>query len=227
MTIQIKTIEFSKKHEENGFTIVELMVAISVFTVLLLIASSVVTQITRLYYKGVIISKTQNTARDVTDTITRTLQFSSGQQVTQSESGGIYYLCVGQTRFTYDLNKKIVAGDSVNSHALWQDKIVTPANCENNAPDLRVSNPVGNEGKELLENNMRLKTLSVTGPNAIGVYDITISIIYGDDNLINFTTPGDSTTDPINCKGAIAGSQWCATSEFNTQIYPRVREQAQ
>jgi len=213
-------------NKPNGFTIVELMVAITVFTVLLLIASSVVTQITRLYYKGVIISRTQNSAREITDGVTRTLQFSSGQTVSQVAAGPVNYLCVGQTRFTFVLNKKIVAGSTINEHALWQDKIVTPANCSDNPPDLNSSNPGGNEGREgreLLENNMRLKTLTVTGPNAIGIYDIVVSIIYGDDDLITF----DSSSNPISCKGAVAGSQWCATSEFNTQIYPRVRDKAQ
>ncbi len=223
MTIYDRLIKNSKKHVSGGFTIVELMVAITVFTVLLLIASSVVTQITRLYYKGVIISRTQNSARDITDSVTRILQFSSGQQVTQTPPGPINYLCVGQTRFTYILNRKVVAGSSNNEHALWQDKIVTPANCSDNPPDLSVSNPGGNEGKELLENNMRLKTLTVNGPNTIGVYDVTIAVIYGDDELITF----DSSGNPVSCNGAVAGSQWCAISEFNTQIYPRVREQTQ
>lgn len=206
----------------RGFTLIELMIAITIFSVLLLTAGTTVTQISRLYYKGVIISRTQNASRSIIDDISQTFQFSNGQVVTANDGGQVNSICIGQVRFTYILNKQVSA---TSPHALWRDKIDSAGSCGANMPDLSSQNPGGGaDGKELLETGMRLKTFSVSQPGADpldDVYDINVAIIYGDDDLIEFSSP----STPENCKGGVTGSQWCALSALNTQIYSRVRVQ--
>ncbi len=205
---------------EHGFTIVELMISTVVLTTLLLLAGATFTQISRLYYKGIITTKTQSVSRSVIDDISRDIQFSNGQK--QSGSGnGAEVLCIGQTRYTFVKNRQIKAGSPTQEHALWQDKLSSPGSCLANIPNLFVASPGGSSGKELLENNMRLKSFSVSESN--GIYSISIGVIYGDDDLLTFSSPPNSV--PEGCKGDPNGSQWCAVSELSTQIFSRVRVQ--
>lgn len=208
--------------DKNGFTLVELMIAIVVFTVLLLLSSASITQISRLYYKGIILSKTQSVARNVSDNISQSIQFSSGDISTNKDSSGRESICIGNTRYTYILNKQIKTG---NDHALWRDKIGGVGAC----PPLNISDTTALknsiEGVELLEPGMRLKSLSIDSLSigAIGnkIVNIDLAVIYGDDDLINFQDIAK--TKPMSCKGYITGSQWCATSSLYTQVFSRVK----
>lgn len=204
----------------SGFTIVELMIATTVLTTLLLLAGATFTQISRLYYKGIITTKTQNASRSVIDDISRNIQFSNGQ-TTAGSGNGAEVLCIGQTRYTYVKNRQIKAGTTSQEHALWQDKLTSPGSCLVGIPNLFTANPGGISGKELLENGMRLKSFSVTENS--NIFYITIGVIYGDDDLLIFSPPPNS--QPETCKGDPSGSQWCAVSELNTQIFSRVRVQ--
>ena len=214
----MNTIKRLHKNQSEGFTIIELMIAITIFSVVLLAAGATLTQISRLYYKGVITNKTQNISRSLIDEISQNLQFSSGV-VNSATNGQTQSVCIGSTRYTFVLNKQIKQGDSRTLHALWRDKISGVGSCGDNQPNLSDENPVGDEGKELLETGMRLKSLSVTDTGRNEIYSITVGVMHGDDDLINFTSPGS----PKDCKGDITGSQWCALSELTTQIYSRVR----
>ncbi len=214
----INVMKQSHKQSSRGFTIIELMIAIVIFSVLLLAAAATLTQISRLYYKGVVTTKTQNISRSLVDDISQTLQFSSGV-VSAASSGQTQSICIGQTRYTFIINKQVKQGDPGTLHALWQDKISGAGSCGDSQPNLADENPGGDQGKELLETGMRLKSLSVTDTGRNEIYNINVAVMYGDDDLINFTNP----TTPKDCKGDITGSQWCALSELTTQIYSRVR----
>jgi prepilin-type N-terminal cleavage/methylation domain-containing protein len=105
-----------KKLNKNGFTLVELMIAVTVFSVLLLLSAASLTQISRLYYKGVIVTKTHNVNRNIIEDISQAFQFSSGNVANGGpSSNGLKSICVGNVRYTYVLNKQI---NSTNKHGL-------------------------------------------------------------------------------------------------------------
>lgn len=56
-----------------GFTIVELMIATVVFSVILILITTGIIQIGKAYYKGIIGSRTQETARKITDEVGRSI----------------------------------------------------------------------------------------------------------------------------------------------------------
>ena len=219
----------------SGFTLIELLIATTVFAVILLAASSTLIQVSRMYYKGIISSKTQGAARTAIDEFSRALQFTSGDYTKVdydlTKHQGVY--CVGDKRFTYKLNTEIDGSASEDNppthksrHALWQDKLpAAGATACDNDLDLTNSNPYGDpqdlearQGKELLEENMRVSVFDVT-PVGAGdqIYNVKLRVTYGDDELL--TDPESSTT---NCKGSMVGGQWCSFSELSTQIYRRI-----
>lgn len=208
----------------SGFTLVELMIAVTVFSVLLLLSSASITQISRLYYKGIIVSKTQNVSRNIMDDISQAFQFSSGSMINIStpDSKGLRRICIGNVRYTYALNKQI---NSTNKHALWRDRLASGGSCGalNIFDDSVIENSAtSSEGTELLESGMRLKTLSISSNGGItDIKNIDVAVIYGEDDLINFQD--NAKTLPLGCKGDITGSQWCAFSGLYTQVFSRVK----
>lgn len=222
-------------NSQSGFTIIELMIATTVFSVALLLSSVIIIQISRMYIKGVIASKTQTTARNVIDDISRSIQFS-GSSINlvpsdPSQGNPSYFSCLGNTRYTILPNTQV--DDSVPEgtlptvpnkhkarHALWKDTVPNGSDCKNSAlPNLLNANPSATSlliGVELLEKGMRIGDISIT-PNA-GTYFVKVTVVYGDDDLLV-----DPSNPSAGCKGGFTGSQWCAVSSLSTQVFKRVQ----
>lgn len=209
--------------KQSGFTLVELLIATVIFSIILLGGTSAIIQIGRMYYKGLLASQTQATARSVTEALSRPIQFS-GSDVRSDppvdKSGiqtGAY--CIGDQRFTYGLNAQIddsvsaYTADHKTPHALWQDTHDATLPCT--SVDL-ISITSTTPGKELLGQRMRLgRTFNVSGSN--NVWTITAPIIYGDDDLV--LPDGDN---PTGCRGLADGAQWCAVSNLTTNVFRRI-----
>lgn len=226
-----------KRHNQLGFTIIELMIATTIFAIVLLGATTAVIQIGRLYYKGIISARTQQAARSIIDEISRPVQFAGkdiasiqGSQTFSTNNGQditVNSFCVGDQRYSYSINKQVFDGQEPGTydnmtnrlrHGLWKDT-TTPGDCT--PCNLSDETPCG-EGRELLEQYMRLKTLNVT--NNSPIYTVELAVLYGDNDLIEFSqTEEGNMQGPINCKGAITGSQWCALSQLKTDVLKRIQ----
>ncbi|HUS25753.1 MAG TPA: prepilin-type N-terminal cleavage/methylation domain-containing protein [Nevskiaceae bacterium] len=203
--------------QQRGFTVIELMIATSVFAVVLLIVTSGIIQITRVYFKGVTESTLQNTSRTIIDTISQAVQFNGGTVVATGNSGASRGYCIGGRRFSYLLGKQLVDGTpnatlNQTNHAFVVDDY---SGCPGSAQDLSGSLMAGS--RELLSPNMRLSDFSITG---LGTdrYRITVRVVYGDDDLLN-----NPTTTTAACRGIRAGSQFCSVSELSTVVVKRVQ----
>lgn len=205
----------------RGFTVIELLVATGVFAVVLIVVTSGILQVSRLYYKGVNQANTQNVVRSITDTISQSIQFGGGDVV--PTTGGAAtptapkVFCVGNTRFTYDLGWQVVDNSPNASkhqayHGLVQDNF---AGCSSTTTQALNTSSV--LGRELLAPNMRLSKLNIVDLGA-NLYRIEVRVIYGDDDLLN--APNDPTT---SCIGGRAGTQFCTISELNTVVTKRVQ----
>lgn len=198
------THAFPKNH---GFTIIELLIATAVFSTVLLLCTTAMIQIGRVYFKGVTTTQTQEVVRAVIDDISRNIQFNGGA-VIGTTSGSPQRFCVGNKRYSYVLGSKLDA--AVQPHVLVVDNSAT---CASDAPqNLGAAGSLSPTSRELLSPNMRLHNLSVVdGGN--GLYGVSVHIIYGDADLF----------DPITgqCTGG-AGGQFCAVSALSTVVKKRV-----
>lgn len=214
-----------KRSSQNGFTIIELMIATSVFAIILLGATTATIQIGRLYYKGVIMSRVQQTARRVMDTVSQPIQFGGSSVRLSSPKtqviGGIETgaICIGNKRFTYGINAQVtpgVTGYTANhkaAHALYEDQL--PGNTSP-CTILDLTQPLP-AGKDHISENMRLARFDITPPTTNNIWAIDMLLIYGDDDLL--VPNGNS---PTGCKGQPEGSQWCATAALSTKVYKRI-----
>lgn len=206
----------------DGFTIVELMIATAVFSVVLLLATSGLLQITRTYYKGVTEANTQNTARAVVDTVSRAIQFDGGavQPTNGSSPRTTYDFCVGNARFRYYLGSELATSPASGQtyHALLQD---STSGCTS-GPDgatinsSSISCTTATNCSELVSPNMRLSQFSVTSLGS-NLYQVSVTVVYGDDVLLNSPTSSNP-----SCLGVQAGTQFCAISKISTTVLKRV-----
>lgn len=197
--------------KDAGFTIVELMVATLVFSIVLLTVTLGIIQISRVYYKGINEADVQNTARSIMDTVTQAIQFS-GSDITVTPSpvpGTMQAFCIGNTQYSYKLGYQLTENDTPGPN---QTKAAFVSNniagCSGAAAQT--------SGKEFLSPNMRLADLSVTEVSPGKLYKVTVRVAFGDDDLLNSPTGQNA-----SCKSSV-GSQFCSVSELTSTVYKRV-----
>ncbi|MBI1856818.1 type II secretion system protein [Candidatus Saccharibacteria bacterium] len=208
------------KNKQTGFTIIELLIATLVFSVILLLATSGLLQIGRLYNKGVINSRTQEVARTIMEDISQSIQFNGGNVTPAIMSSGVAPntstgFCIGQRRYSMILGKEMA--DTSTSHGLVADTITSSCTTSVAALDLSQTSPPGaNNPREFLAPFMRIAYLDVTsyGNN---LYRISLRLAYGDDDLLTSLTGYTA-----QCKDE-DGTQFCSTAELSTIIQKRVK----
>jgi len=213
---------------QRGFTILELMIATSVFSVILLVAAAGILSFTNKYYKGVTASTTQAAARAVLSDITQNIQLSSGS-VLSDVNNGVGFICVnGSQQYAFRLGGPVVG--SGNRHAMVKD---SDSACEN--ADVLGQTTLNATQREMLGDHMRLATFDVTpGPAArTPTYIVHIRLIYGEYDLMtinghDLTAAQDvdaqwwaNNGSQVTCKSTV-GSQFCAVSDLSTTVQVRV-----
>lgn len=207
------------QNKQSGFTIIELMIATTVFSMVLMIASMAIIQIGRVYYKGLITSRTQETTRDIMDSVSRDLQFSNTnglEKYANPDNPNPPYTdarayCVGSKKYTYHLGQQVKSG--VPGLIVSES---SPGSCEPN-----------DAGQELLGANMRLLRFNIV-ENADRTYNISMAVAYGDNDLLTIYdnqgggSPDESATAGALCKSGVAGSNFCATSLLDTTVKRRI-----
>ncbi|HEX7963913.1 MAG TPA: prepilin-type N-terminal cleavage/methylation domain-containing protein [Candidatus Saccharimonadales bacterium] len=199
----------------RGFTIVELMMATLVFSLILLLVTIGVLQVNRVYYKGVTEANTQNVARGIMDTIAQAIQFDGGTVTplpTNSApvAGSQYYVCVNNQQFVYRPGYQLVTG-SPGTHQTTQSLIQRTISGSCAAPGGPVT------GRELLSPNMRLSNLQISQIGTTNLYKVQVSVTYGDDTVMN-----NPITAAPTCLGIRAGNQFCSTTSLSTVIEKRI-----
>ena len=234
MVDKIKTDSNNK-----GFTIVELMIALTILSTLLVIATMVLMQISRIYTKGVNMANLQNATRTISGDLSSSLQFSGSAPapctasdasalttcyVNKSNYGGtiVFSYCINTTRYSYVINKQLgkdAITNATTSHVLWRDTMPASGAC----PTLDITVPgrptgSGADGFEMAPDHTRLNRFYINqSPADSGIYTVQIWMAFGDDDLL--VTP-DSQGN-TNCNGNI-GSQFCATSKITTAVTRRL-----
>ena len=215
--------------KQKGFTIIELMIATVIFTLVLMICLSGIMQITKMYYRAVTQNKTREVARSIIDEIGESIRFSKesiqpgtaivGPQVDLSNNA-IGFFCIGAKRYSFALDRQMKSAPENNKkqirHSLWVDK---PGDCSVPA-DLTTETPSA-DGVDLVSENMRLYKLAIIQRDSVNnVYEIGMGVAYGDDDLLS-PRPEDNPVE-YTCEGAFIASEFCATINLNETVQKRL-----
>lgn len=214
---------------KKGFTIIELLIATVVFAVILLVITGAVVQFSRLYYKGVVTSRTQQTARNIIEDISGSIQYSGGSSFEPHFpnyaappilSGSDGYFCIGSKRYSFVLGRQL---NTTQRHVLVRDD---DPDCAASYPSLATP-ALDPDASELIGENMQLLYVNVEdniGGNA-NLYKITVRVAYGQESDMSDTTTllGAPGTDGIMdiCQPTGIGGEFCSISELSTVVAKR------
>lgn len=211
-------------HKQDGFTIVELLIATAILSVILTLVSVSMIGIGNLYYKQLNQARIQNSLRNAISDISENLQLSTASGVLVSNGNvndPVYSYCVGTVRYTFVTNRKLGTDNSTDvtiaddkrktPFVLWKDQIAV-STCYAPKNSLTTPSGIANSGSEMMPSNVRLTSFRVTGTSP---YNIRMSAAYGDLDTLNLSS-FDTT-----CKGG-PGQQFCATAREQTSVAKRL-----
>ncbi len=220
-----------QKHNERGFTILELMLAMTFLTALLLVIAVSVIQISRLYNKGLVMSSVNDAGRDVSDDIKRTLASSTNFDpsvdfVRQSHpgSGADEYaggrLCTGS--YTYIWNLGTSLNSPVNTYTIGSDlsrqirlaKVMDQGGmlCRDQSIQLDSAQAIdllSDDDNELSVYSFDIKLLD-TGVSGGAIYRVSFEL--GTDN------PDSIDTSDASCRAPnddLSDREYCAINRFD------------
>lgn len=187
---------------KKGFTILELMIATAVFSVLLAVCMAAFLQVGRMFVKGVNLSLTQEDTRNIIDSISSDIRFSGQTPDLSNVSNG--YFCIGQHRYKFNLFRQL--GQPTTPYGLVREDVGSSCLDPNGNPGI---NPV-----EMLNNGMQLNKLDLNCSASTCTVAINL-VFYGSDPTV--LSPNASDPNAI-CIGAAAGSQFCANTSYTTTV---------
>lgn len=208
--------------QTKGFTIVELMIATVVFSVILLLITGAIIQIGRSYTKGITTTRTQEAARRVVDDVSEAIKFTPGDPDATKPNT----VCIGQKVYAFSIGRQVT--DNPNTWGL-----ITNPNVTCDAIDNGAAAPAG--FSEMLGERMRVAKfsvapLSIAEPNA---YVVTVRVVSGDDDVLcddDASCNSDDVLDAaaingaanLRCKNTSAGNEFCAMSELSVTVSQRI-----
>jgi prepilin-type N-terminal cleavage/methylation domain-containing protein len=197
-----------KRTNQHGFTIVELMIAISVFAVAMILVTAGVIVIGRQYQQGTNRVKLESATREVHQNVTDAIKFA-GEEILPppADSAGWRSVCVGDQQYIYAATPDPVSQavyNGLNRGLFVQTK---PAGaCVTSAP--------GASAKNLLPEDAVVLKFSVGGNQVSTVFAAA------DGDLLNLTSP--QTPDDVVCRANIAGKEFCAVVKLDSTALRRV-----
>jgi prepilin-type N-terminal cleavage/methylation domain-containing protein len=211
-----------------GFTIIELMIAAAIFSLILLLITFGVIKFNQAYYGGVVQSSTQNVARAIMSNISQAIQLDGGA-INTTNSGSWYGICIGNQYYQYDQGQELISSGTLGPDQVRNALVYEPdvSSCTGIIPGSNVSS-----GTEMLGEHMRVANLQVTPVSGTtNLYRIDVRIVYGDDDLICSLTKGGcnspasiigATATDAECKSNTGTPQFCAMTDLSTTVEKRI-----
>lgn len=210
----------AKRARQAGFTVLELMVATTIFAIILLVLTAGVMSFSRDYFASITRGNTQTVARSIIDDITKTIQF--GQTVpTIVNQGKTTILCLDNVEYLFATGYQVSDANDLPKHQSKYGLIkrLAPAGCPI-TPNMDITKNSFTlntaTDHELLGKHMRISELLAPAVGS-NTYTVTVRVANGDDDLFSGTPAWAS----IVCKDG-SGSQFCAIADLTTTVQQRI-----
>lgn len=213
----------------KGFTIVELLIATSIFTLVLVFTIIAIFDFSHRYYKSVNSSVTQESARTVLGDVTQAIEFSGSQVLAAPVPvGNINAWCVGTVQFNY----RLFSPESSTNDTLWESPDTNAGTCSPELPNTPGSS-------ELLGANLQVIRFIITPLTQPNLYNVDLIIGYSPNSpslICDTAKHANCPTSDSNTGLGIAdtddsdssfkcvineGTQFCGVFNLNSDIQVR------
>jgi prepilin-type N-terminal cleavage/methylation domain-containing protein len=230
----------------SGFTIVELLVATAVFSLVLLVALTGFLQIGHLFYKGVSNAQTQDATRQIVNDISSNLKATPATvdiDTTHLASGTPYsYFCAGSYRYTYATytNSSLPQNGKPVQYISSLDKIYDPTDPKVNmglvkermasgsCPAPCVTSPK-NPAIPNVKCGSQPPTTTTTATEMLGngmrIGQLSLQKSTGTLYSLSVSivygdySVLDYSTSPPTCAGKLSEQRFCAVNQINTSVF--------
>jgi len=198
----------------EGFTIVELLIAMTGFSFILLLVTIVMINIGNIYSKGINQTRLDDAVRYISSDLSRQFKYNKVSNFSSSPEDAtedIKAYCIGSTKYTYITGYKI--GDKYKSRVLQHVMLKTSiqegeSEC---SPEDLYSN--ASRGEELIPKNSSISFFEVI--NTGYQYTIKVALAYGDKTAMQNYGYVDVKCDSAN-------QYYCAVSSLTTVVSARL-----
>jgi prepilin-type N-terminal cleavage/methylation domain-containing protein len=199
----------------RGFTLVELLITISIFSVTILMASIVVIGISRSYQKSTYIAQMSDSGRALQQDLYKSIAYQGG--VTKGVKNGFNFICSGQNLYFW----KTQTGDSLSDDIGLYKKIYSGATCSDSVPadpgsDSLVSNILPNGGTAGFVTRFDINPVRPGddtcqfGCNVVITLKIGTPDMFVDNNVNNL------------CLDTLRGGEYCSEVSYNSFVRSKV-----
>lgn len=209
------------RRSQPGFTLIELMIATVVFSLVMLVLLASFLQIGRIFYKGISYASTQESGRAISESISDDVRFA--KRVTMSPTGpyrlgssDTYWFCIGKYRYTYTLYEQLSVAD-LNNPLKGVQRTVNESCAEPN------STQPGLSRQQMLGPEMQINKFIFNCTNGRCIINIRL-VFFGAQNDVfaSDSNPGNPLrSNDLYCTGPLLSSQFCGTFEVNTLVSMR------
>lgn len=192
---------------QEGFTILELMIAVAVYAVALLLITTGVIAIGGAYQQGVTKAQLLTAAREIHSQITQDIQYSGKipEFYTVSINNQPYTAtCIGYTRY-------LVASDG----SFIVDNISSTSCQSNNLTDAQY--PLPTNAKAVTSTDQTIDAFSLTD-NHNGTYILQTRFVAGYVDMFNGNSYGGT------CRSSLVSSEFCAIVTLTSNIGRKVND---
>jgi prepilin-type N-terminal cleavage/methylation domain-containing protein len=201
------------KRPQSGFTLVELLLALALFSFVLIISTASFIQINRLYHRTNTTAQTQTLSRRLINEISRSVRLAPKNAAIETaiDGTGADFICIGDTVYEFRLNTETTG--TTNAIARYEHLQPTCSNYPVSPPPP--------DSVSLLDNGFYLRDILLQPVDNNGeAFRISITVSHGDDSTLEGGAGAGAAT---RCAaGSAPGSQFCAVSTLQTTVYRRL-----
>jgi len=193
------------RRRNAGFTIVEALLAMAIFSFVIVTIIVAFRQMMSSYRHGVVSQQTQELAREITDRIGKESRSSDSVTVVRDASAEITFLCFEDTQFEYhDDSGDLRLGTNISS----------------------ACNQTDSAARSLIDNNLQVTVFDVERVSSPSPDQVALGInlrlvVATDSTQADGVELLDSTRE--TCDPTQPGAQYCATTVIQTSIGLRSR----
>jgi len=197
---------------KKGFTLVELLLATALFSFVLLFVTAAFVQVSRAYNKGIIVKRTQETARSVIQEMSRALNTAtSGQNTTDAvisfSNNPDRRLCVGDLRFGW--NEGFRPDTSHETYSNGNNFALVRSDSGSCSDDFDQ-----NQSVEMIDERLIVQDIQINEILAGSVYNLCVIITVNNDDDVD---EGNCANNNTRCN-VLAGDTYCDVARLDTTV---------